>query len=546
MSSEPSPNERTQVVLLAAVVALSLVAGAGVIAGQTAAQSDSDTNTGEASATPGSVGVTAGAANQTPIAEDGGGSAALNFTEDALGGFPANGTATLSLPSDGDVSFDTANSSVSVVAQGATVGNVTLRERTVEIEVESTDNGTNSVLSVSGLRFVTGGNASVVEATWSFGNAEGVTRVEPERLETTGFGDVLERGAHDVPDDGTGFVIDAPDDARTEGFHAEDEFISVTVPEAHAGRLSFNESVLDDIVVEADGGDCGGFLDIGISLGGNPETQADDDMLLIDPGCEIGSDEYVTVENLRFDVAGAEAGDAVDVDVDLNVESTPVGAAENATVAGENDLRLRGPTVDVGTTTIETNETATAGDVPLKINVADEHGSMIGAGTQVTVEVNGTGVTFNESQTFEAVSVAGDTAPPTVVNATATSITLEVGSETAAGDEFRVQREGGNGILFDVAEGAGNASFDVTTTPGGEDVTQVTDGGVVTTKCVSILEAVDENDDGNISDFELLDAAGLWRQNEPVPGTCGELISDFDLLDIAEKWRNDQQSEGQA
>lgn len=546
MSSEQSPNERAQAVLLATVMTLSLVVGAALVAGGTAAQADSDTNTGEASATPGSVGVTAGAGNQAPIAQAGSGPAALNFTEDELGGFPANGTATLSLPADGDVAFDTANSSVSVAARGATVGNVSLGERTLEIEVESTDNETNSRLSVSGLRFVSGGDASTVEATWSFGNAEGATGVEPERLTTTGFGDILARGADDVPDNGTGVAIEAPEDARTEGFHAEGEYLSITIPEEHAGRLSFNDSVAGDVEIETDRGDCDGVLDFNIVLVSNPQTQADDDMLLVDPGCEIGSEEYVLVENIRFDVAGAEAGEAVDVDVDLDVESVPVDAVENATTTGESGLRLRGPTVDVGTTTIETNTTATVGDTPLKISVADEHGGMIGAGTNVTVEVNGTGVTFNESQTFEAVSVAGDSAPPTVVDTAPTSITLEVESETAAGDEFRIQREGGNGILFDVAEGAGNASFEVTTTPGDEDVTRVTDGGVVTQQCVSILEAIDENDDGLIDDFELLDAAGMWRQGDPVPGTCGEVISDFDLLDIAEEWRTDQQSEGQA
>ena len=92
---------------------------------------------------------------------------------------------------------------------------------------------------------------------------------------------------------------------------------------------------------------------------------------------------------------------------------------------------------------------------------------------------------------------------------------------------------------FDVAADAEDAAFSVTTTPGSEDVTQRTETVVTVDGCESIPSAVDENDDGRIGDFEVLDAIEYWRDDAEVPGTCGETIDDFEVLDLIETWRND-------
>lgn len=56
--------------------------------------------------------------------------------------------------------------------------------------------------------------------------------------------------------------------------------------------------------------------------------------------------------------------------------------------------------------------------------------------------------------------------------------------------------------------------------------------------CDSVTGAIDDNDDGRIGDFEVLDAIELWRNGDTVPGTCGERIGDFQILDIIELWRD--------
>jgi hypothetical protein len=54
---------------------------------------------------------------------------------------------------------------------------------------------------------------------------------------------------------------------------------------------------------------------------------------------------------------------------------------------------------------------------------------------------------------------------------------------------------------------------------------------------VSIAEAIDDNNDSRIGDFEILDAIRLWRTGETVPNTGGKTIDDFKVLDLISLWR---------
>ena len=54
----------------------------------------------------------------------------------------------------------------------------------------------------------------------------------------------------------------------------------------------------------------------------------------------------------------------------------------------------------------------------------------------------------------------------------------------------------------------------------------------------SVPDAIDENNNGRIGDFEILQAIEYWRTGETVPDTGGQTIDDFDVLDLIETWRS--------
>ena len=57
---------------------------------------------------------------------------------------------------------------------------------------------------------------------------------------------------------------------------------------------------------------------------------------------------------------------------------------------------------------------------------------------------------------------------------------------------------------------------------------------------LSIAEAIadNENDDGLIGDFEILQAIELWRTDGTVDDTGGKTIGDFKILELIEMWRD--------
>jgi len=189
----------------------------------------------------------------------------------------------------------------------------------------------------------------------------------------------------------------------------------------------------------------------------------------------------------------------------------------------------------------DTNTTNTTGDGNVTVSLADDVGGLMGDGTRVTVALEDTGVTFNESQTFDAVAISGDTPGPSVVSANATAVVLEVDGPTQAGDEFRLQRSGGEPILFDVAAGANDTAVHVTTSPGAEAVTQET-GTVVevdSRNCLSIPEAI-ANDQGYINNSEVLTAIEYWEDdNAEVPGTCGKTMGNSAVLEVISIWESE-------
>lgn len=510
----------------------------------TASSSESTSSGSNVGAEPAAVGITAGAANQAPIDSAGEGPVTLNFTETEAGAFPANGTAELSLANGSDVAFDTENSDAVATGDGATAEVTDVSATSVTIAVSSTDGNVTSTLHVDGLRFVSGDNATTTEATWTFGNTTGTTTVTPERLHVIGFGVDVARGADGGPDDGTGVLIEPADGTKTEGFIAEGQHVRVTIPEHLEDEVSFDESA--DIAVEADGGDCE------IPILGTPVSQnygIKDDQILIETNCEIGQDEHIIVKGVKFNVSGADPETSAEISAQLDSDYEPVDMVERVSVDAGDPVDAHAPVVATNATTVDVNTTNTTGDGAVTVSLSDDVGNLMGDGTRITVELEDTGVTFNDTQTFEAVTVDGDTPAPTVVSAGDSSIVLELEETSSAGDEFRLQRAGGEAIRFDVGSNASDAALHVTTTPGTDDVTQVAEEVVSVesgqSQCLSIPAAIDRNNDGHIGDFELLNATDHWRNDTEVPDTCGKTIGDFDLLDITDHWRNDTEVSSQ-
>ena len=492
------------------------------------------TNTDESgtagSADPASVGVTAGATNQTAIETAGEGPATLQFTENEPGDFPDNGTAHLTLPDGAGVTFDIANSSA--VASGdnasATVTNVSATA--VTIQVNSTDDA-NSSLRLEGLRFTVTAAASPANATWTFGNTSGATTVEPERLVFDGFDDDVPRGTAKVPEDETEIVVRAPDDARSTGFHESRDVIAIVIPDESVGDVVFNTS--SDVRVTSEGGDCG------LPPLGAPRPEDYDlteSMLLVDPSCDIGREARIEASGLQFDVTGANASEPAEFAVDLDGEYDPVNSTEKVPVTGGSTVEAHAPVVDPGGATMEAGTTNSAGGGGVRVSVTDDIGGLMGNDTRITLELEDGGVTFDESQDIEAVSVSGDTPPPSVVNVSGTAIVLETNGETDAGDEFRIQRSGGEALRFDAAPDANDTALRVTTTPGAENVTQVTGEVVAITECSSVLQAIAGEDD-RVGNSELAYAVDLWREGDEVPGTCGETIDNAQISSLKDAWR---------
>ena len=501
-----------------------------------ASTQESQTDSGEsasAGADPASVGVTAGATNQAPIETAGEGPATLRLTEDEAGAFPDNGTARLTLPDDAGVTFDVANSSATVTGDGASATVSDVSATAVTVQVEGTDPDATSSLNLEGVRFTVAPDASATDATWSFGNVSAATAVEPERLIFGGFGDDVPRGAAKVPEDETGLIIRVPSDARSSGFHEERDDIGVIIPDEYADDIAFDTSA--DLQVTSEGGDCG------LPVVGDPRPEdyyLGEDYLVIEPSCTIEGDAYVSVQGLRFNVSGANASEPAEFVAGIDGAYDPVDSIDKVWVAAGSPVEAHAPVVAAGETTVSAGATNTTGDGAVRISISDDVGRLMGENTRMTVELEDSGVTFNESQELEVASVSGDSPPPSLVSANGTTVVLEVDGETSAGDEFRIQRAGGEALRFDVTEGANDTALRVTTTPGAEDVTQVTDTVVAVgpSECLSVRQAI-AGDDDRISNPELAQAIDYWREGTEVPDTCGETISNPQIAEIKDLWR---------
>lgn len=500
----------------------------------TAATRDDTSGSTGADADPDVVNITASAANQPPIYAAGQGPTALTLAEDDPGSFPDNGTATLRLPEDTSTAFDRANTSATASGDGAsaTVTGVTARQ--VTISVSSTDDSVNSSISVEGLRFTSGADAQSVDVVWSFGNVSDSTTVGPERMAALGFVVDAPRGARRAPERGTGLSIEPG--TRTEGFHGADEPIVISVPDRLRDEVAFDTSADVDVTTRGDDCDTVGPLPPLEEVEGLGYTVNGTEIRIV-PGCEIGHDENVFIQDVRFNLSGANASEPAEITAQLETTYEPVDATERASIAAGDPIDGHAPVVDVSTTMVEQSAEDTAGDGAVRISIADDIGGLMADSSRITIELTDTGVTFNESRTLEVASV-GDSPPPTVVSANATTLVLEVDGATAEGDEFRIQRSGGHPIRFDAAADASDTSLLVTTTPGAEDVTQTT-GTVVSVpqqERLTVPRAI-AGDDDRIDNPEIAEAIDLWRAGEEVPGTCDETISNPQISELKDTWR---------
>jgi hypothetical protein len=503
----------------------------GLATQQQASASGSGSDSTGAGADPGAVGITAGATNQSAIASQGAGPATFDVTESEAGEFPESGTATLSLPDGSGVRFDPGNTSAAATADGGAATVIDVGETKVVLDVTSTDPNATTSLYLDGLRFESAPDAGAVDAVWRFGNTSATTAVEPERLRVSGLDEDVPRGAHGTPGGATDVYADALH-ARTEGFIEQDRVLAVRIPEALEDDVAFDSSA--DVTARTEDGDCG--LPV-VSDPIGEDVTVDDHQILVTVSCEIGHEEYIQISGVRFNVSGADATAPAEISAQLEARYDPVDRMDAVDVEAGNPIEAHAPIVSTGSTSVESNATDVTGDGNVSVSLSDDVGTLLGDGSRIAVELEDTGVTFNDSQSFAAETVSGNTSA-TVVSANATTVELEVDGPSEAGDELRIRGENGSAIRFDVAADANDTAFLVTTTPGAEDVTQRTDTVVAvgSTECQTVLRAI-AGEDRKISNPELATAIDHWREGTEVPGTCGETVSNPQIAKIKDTWR---------
>jgi hypothetical protein len=513
------------------------VQGVWVTAGDGDATRQRASTTGDGSAgsgggaEPSAVGITAGATNQAPIAVAGEGPATLNFTESDAGTFPDSGTATLSLPAEGGVAFDPGNTSAVATVDGGTARVTAVGPTEVTIDVTRTNPTVNTTIHLDGVRFESGPDAGAADAVWEFGNASAATAVEPERLEVDGFGEDVARGGHGVPD-GAAKVIAEASHARSDGLIEEDRYLSIRIPETRRGDVAFDTS--SALSVRTEGGDCGTPI---VSDPREESYTLTDHRIHIQVSCEVGPEEYVEIDGVRFNVSGAGVADPLEVGAQLVANYEPLDRIDSVDVDAGTPIRAHAPVVNATATTVPANATNVTGDGAVTVSVADDVGGLVGDGSRIAVELEDTGVRFNDSQAFTVESVEGN-ASATVVGANATTVVLEVDGPTEPGDRLRLQAGDGGAIRFDVAADANETAFRVRTTPGAENVTQRTETVIAVgpPECQTVKRAV-AGEDEKINNTELAEAVDHWREGTAVPGTCDETISNPQIAEIKDLWR---------
>jgi PKD repeat protein len=184
---------------------------------------------------------------------------------------------------------------------------------------------------------------------------------------------------------------------------------------------------------------------------------------------------------------------------------------ENDTATGEND------------TTTEENDTAT-------LSAADVTASA-GTNATVTFALENTG-SNTSGFLLDVESLPG--------NLTLVSQSADGGTWKGAETKWLWQSVGPNetvepSVTIGVPDGA-NGTYEIRARARTAD-SQVATTTVTISTDVTVSEAVDQDDDGDIEDTEVLQAIELWRKNETVDGTGGETISDVEILQLIEQWR---------
>ncbi len=225
------------------------------------------------------------------------------------------------------------------------------------------------------------------------------------------------------------------------------------------------------------------------------------------PVAEAGADQVVQ--------PGVEVTvDAVDSTDNYGVASYEWAFGDGTTATGATASHAY---ADNGTYTVTLTVTDYAGleDTDTLTVTVDDEAPIPDPGEQVREELVNESLAFDASGSTDNVGIAsyewafGD-------GATATGETVTHAYDTA--DNYTVTL-----TVTDLAGNSATATVDV----------EVVDS-------VSVVEAIDENDDGLIGDLEILTAIEYWRTDTVVPDTGGETIDDLEILDLIETWRTDE------
>ena len=494
--------------------------------------------------------VTAGSANESMTSPSGATDPRLDAADTSV--FPSRFNATLNVSSDGITFSNTDTSSIVPDSPYGDVTVVSVSSTSIKVSVENFDSdGTDDpdyVVQLSGVEYDVPPTADAENLTWSVLTESDIYELRPQRLDASTEETEYPRASDQQPDGGITVEIDG-DGKTSDGFHAEGENMTLTIPERLRDNLSFDQSAEDQL---------DGSVDDGEAF--NTDTPADISNFTVTSNTiefnvtyEVGNEEVVEITGVRFNTTGHDDR-TTDVDANLtsglNVTYVPVDETGDVNITTDNEgISARAPAINAtgpGNLSTDTQNQSTG----VMVNITDTTGGQMAAGEDILIELEGdSNFTFNESQSIDVDAPGDQNFVVDDTSVTNDTITLSVDGfrdDSLEGDWLNVSSESG-GLLFDTANDTNltNASLAVTTNPtnaGLENVTQTTDTVVI--GCVAVENVIDADNNNDINLSEVLDAASYYNDEEIVPGTCGQKIplsadNQTDMLDIASVYNDD-------
>ena len=463
-------------ILLVIITITSVVFGGFAATGTVGATSD------EATATPDTINVTAGANNQAPYDKDG--STSLNFTLTGGDGEFDDGTALLNIPESSDLVYDIENSDLSAVI-GESDGTTFVGDETEETRAEFRDEKTIVVetndgdqwIDLRGVRFEVPKSTVETELIFKPENASSTTvTAGPESLDSSlngGEGVSIVSGSTQQSPDTSTIVVNASS-LNTNGLHEEGEYVEILIDDSSVVRFDPDADVQ---VSENSDVDSTGALGEGVNVGPSG--------IMVETASDIDGGDELILEGVEF--IGEEPKDPVSDasgETFLNVSYAPVdrlGTTDDpettptVETSGIADRTAPEVKLEEDTTSLAPGVSETNGSGAVVVNVTDtsEFGQQLGEDTEIVVEFNDSAGDFTFDTNQEVTVHSEDLNEPYIKDTTSDRIIVGLPefSNSSNGDTILIGTED-DPIRFNTstdAQAANTSDLVVGTTAYGDD-----------------------------------------------------------------------------